>query len=73
MAVQHLAGFGGRDAPLGAHEQLLAHLALERGELLAEGWLRDVQHVGRLGEAADVDDLDEVLQAPQVHGASLHP
>ena len=73
VPIQHLAGFGGRDAALGAHEQLLAHLALERGELLAQGRLRDVQHVGRLGEAADVDDLDEVLQAPQVHRASLHP
>ena len=67
VPVQHLAGFGRRDAALGAQQQLLAHLALERGQLLAQRRLRDVQDVGGLGEAADVDDLHEIFQAPQVH------
>ena len=61
VAVQHLAGLGGRDAALGAHQQLLAHLAFERGELLAQRRLGDVQHLGGLRQAADVDDLHEVL------------
>ena len=69
MAVEHLAGLGRRHAALGAHQQLLAHLALERRELLAQRRLGDVQHVGGLGQAADVDDLHEVLQAPEVHAA----
>ena len=72
VPVEHLAGLGRRDAALGAQQQLLAHLALQRGQLLAQRRLRDVQHVGRLGQAADVDDLHEVLQAPEVHHC-LHP
>ena len=67
VAVQHLARLGRRHAALGPHQQLLAHLALQRGELLAQRRLGDVQDVGGLGQAADVDDLHEVLQAPEVH------
>ena len=73
MAVQHLAGLGRRHAALGAHQQLLAHLAFERRELLAQRRLRDVQHLGGLRQAADVDDLHEVLQAPEVHAVPAWP
>jgi hypothetical protein len=70
MPVQHLAGLGGRDAALGAHEQLLAHLALERGQLLAQRRLGDEKDFGRLRQAADVHDLHEIFEASQVHALS---
>ena len=73
VAVEHLARLGRRHAALGPHQQLLAYLALQRRELLAERRLGDVQDVGRLGQAADVDDLHEVLQAPEVHAAPAAP
>ena len=71
MPVQDLARLGGDDAALGAKQQLLAHLTLQRGQLLADGGLGDMEQVGRLREAADVDHLDEILQAPEVHGRGL--
>ena len=67
VAVERRARRGRRHAALGPHQQLLAHLGLQRRELLAERRLGDVQDVGGLGQAADVDDLHEVLQAPEVH------
>jgi hypothetical protein len=70
VAVQHLAGLGGRHAALGAHQQLLPHLAFERRELLAERRLRDEEHLGGLRQAADVHDLHEVFEAPEVHALS---
>jgi len=70
VPVEHLAGFGGRHTPLGTHEQLLAHLALERDQLLAQCRLRDEEQLGRLRQAADVHDLHEVFESPQVHTGS---
>ena len=70
MAVQHLAGFGGRHAALGAHKQLLAHFALERGQLLAQRRLGDEKDLGGLRQAADVHDLHEIFEASQVHTQS---
>ena len=67
VPVEHLAGLGRRHAALRPQQQLLANLALQRRELLAQRRLGDVQDVGGLGQAADVDDLHEVLQAPEVH------
>jgi hypothetical protein len=53
----------GGDAALGAHQQMLAHSPSSVAELLAQGRLAHVQ-TRRLRQAADVDDLHEVLQAP---------
>jgi hypothetical protein len=53
---------------MAADQQAVVHLGLEGSNLLAEGRLGDVQHVGGLGEAADVDDLYEILQAPEIDG-----
>ena len=36
-------------------------------QLLAQRRLGDVQHIGGLGHAADIDNLHEVLEAAQVH------
>ena len=66
MPVQHLAGLGRRDAALCAQQQLLAHFAFQRRQLLAQGGLGNVQQIGGLSQAADVDDLDEVFQAPEI-------
>jgi hypothetical protein len=35
--------------------------------LLAQRGLGDMQHIGGLGQAADVDDFDEILQTPDIH------
>ena len=67
MAIQRRAGLGGRDAALGAHEQLLLELVFERDQLLAQRRLGDVKHFGGLRQAADIDDLHEVLESSQVH------
>ena len=72
MAVEHVAGLRRCHAALGAQEKLLAHLALQRRELLAQRGLRDMQDVGGLGQAADIDDLHEILQPSEVHRCSPH-
>ena len=73
VAVEHLAGFGRRHAAFGPQQQLLPDLALQRRQLLAERGLGHVQDVGGLGQAADIDDLHEILQAPQIHGLPHQP
>lgn len=73
MPVQHLARFGRHHALLGAQQQLLPHLAFERGHLLAQRWLRNVQQIGRLRHAADIDNLYEVPQSPEVQVRSSAP
>ncbi len=73
VAIKHAACFSRRHTTLGPHEQLLAHFAFKSRELLAEGGLSDVENVGRLGQAADVDDLDEVAEPPKIHEVGRHP
>jgi hypothetical protein len=46
---------------------LLPDFALQGRDLLAQRGLRDMQDIGRLGEAANVDDLHEILQPPEIH------
>ena len=51
--------------------RLTGGIYVTRRDLLAEGRLGDVQDFGGQGDAADVDDLDEVFQAAQVHPKML--
>ncbi|MCY1246773.1 hypothetical protein D9M72_600410 [compost metagenome] len=67
MAVQHFPRFGRRHAALGAHQQLLPHLALQRGQLLTQRRLGNEKNLGGLCQAADVHDLHEVFKSTQVH------
>ncbi|MNP13076.1 hypothetical protein D3C76_1053420 [compost metagenome] len=67
MGVEHFAGLGRSYPTLGADQQLLLHFCLQRHQLLAQRRLGDVQHIGGLGHAADIDNLHEVLEAAQVH------
>ncbi|XHO07146.1 hypothetical protein ACEQUB_p00392 (plasmid) [Ralstonia syzygii] len=73
MPVQHLAGFSRHHALLGAQQQLLPHLAFEGGHLLAQRRLCDMQQIGRLRHAADIDNLYEVPQSPEVQVHSYPP
>ena len=59
MPVERAARIGGFHTLLAADQQLLTELGLERRHLLAQRRLRDVQDVGRSGDAAGVDDSDE--------------
>jgi len=45
---------------------LLSELAFQCRQLLAECGLGDMQHVSRLGQAADVNDLDKIFESPKV-------
>ena len=63
MRIEYLTGFGRRHAALGANQQLLIQLVLQRGDLLTERRLRDVQHFSRLRQTANIDDFHKVLQS----------
>ena len=71
MAVQHLAGVGGRDVASRAVEELGAELALERAHLQAGGRLGDVHELRRQREAALVDNLTEEPQVAEFHNHIL--
>ncbi len=71
VAIERRACLSGRDAAFGTHEQLLLELVFERDQLLAQRRLGDMKHFGGLRQAADIDDLHEVLQTPQVHGSRV--
>src|SRR5581483_10744029 len=66
-AVQPQPRFGGLDAPPRAVEQLRPEPLLERLYLEAHRRLRDAEPLGRLAEAAPLDDGDEGLQLLRVH------
>ncbi len=61
MAIKDLTRLGRRHAALGTNQQLLIELALQRGQLLAQRGLRDVQHLGRLRQATDIHDFYVIL------------
>ena len=50
-----------------AMEQGSAQVLLERGDLPAEGGLREVQAIGRPGEVSELGDRDERMQLLEVH------
>lgn len=63
MGVEDFSGFGWRDAALGADQELLVEFVFERGDLLTECRLRNVQHFCCLSQTADVDDFYKVFQS----------
>ena len=68
---QGLAGRGQLDPAPAAEEQVLAELGFEPADLLADGWLRDRDPLGRAGEVALLGDGYEVGKLPQFHKQSL--
>jgi hypothetical protein len=67
VLVQRPSRLGRSDSALAADEQLLSELGLQRGQVLAERGLRDVQDVGCARDAPRIDDLDEGVETPGVH------
>ncbi len=66
-AVEAPARLGRLDAPAGAVEQLGSEALLERPHLQRHGGLGDAEPVGRLREAAALDDGAEGCELPCVH------
>ncbi|MEY9999201.1 hypothetical protein ABIA18_000999 [Sinorhizobium fredii] len=54
-------------ALLASCQQLCAEVLLQRGELLTEGRLRDVENVRGPGNAPGVDNDDEGFETPDIH------
>ncbi|MNP74750.1 hypothetical protein D3C76_1716760 [compost metagenome] len=73
MGIQDVSGLGRHHAALGADQQLLFQLPFQGGQLLAERRLRNMQHLRRLGQAADIDDFHKILQTSEIHIASVMP
>ena len=73
MPVENLSGFGWHHTSLGTQQELLTYLAFQRRQLLAERGLRHVKDIRSLRQTADIDNLYEILQAPQVHVVSSIP
>ena len=66
-AVEAQAGLGRLDAASRAVEQLRAEPLLERAHLQRDGGLRDSEPLGRLREAAALDDGAEGCELTRVH------
>jgi hypothetical protein len=67
VVEEPLARLGRRGAAPVAEQQALAQLDLEPSHLAADRGLRDAEQPRGPGEAAEVDDGDEVLELPEVH------
>ena len=63
---------GQLDAPAVALQQSHAKLRLERANLLAERWLRDVQALGRSVEVELLGDCHEIPKVAQLHTRSAY-
>ena len=66
---QALAGLSGHGAAAVARQQRLPQFHLETADLPADGRLGDAERPGGAGEAAQVDDADEILELLEVHDA----
>ena len=62
--VELTPGFRGCDTPRRALEQRRPKLALQRGDMLAQRRLRDVQGPRGACQAAEIDDPDEKAKLP---------
>ena len=71
-AVEPQPGLGRLDAAAGAVEQLRAEPLLERPHLQRDGGLGDAETLGRLREAAALDDGAERGQLTRVHKDNLY-
>jgi hypothetical protein len=60
VLIQEAAGLRRLHAARAALQQRRLHLRFERGDMLAQGRLRDVQHPGGARQAAEVNDLHEI-------------
>lgn len=63
---ERLARGGHSDPATGSDEERSADALLELRDLLAEGWLGDVQMLSRAPESAMVNDRDQVPQMAQL-------
>ena len=70
-AVEAPAGLGRLDAAPRAVEELRAEPLLERPHLQRDRRLRDAEPLGRLREAASLDDRAERSKLPRIHKRSL--
>ena len=66
----HQSDLGRRDARRGAVQQFRAELGLQILDPLAQRRLSDVESLGRLGDAAGVDDAHEKSELTQIHDTS---
>ena len=71
MGQQARAGRRQRDATAVAVEEGLAQLDLQAAHLAAQRGLRNAQHAGGAGEAAEFGDLHEVFDLLQIHRAMV--
>ena len=69
MVEQHVRGPGEHEAPAPALGDRLAHLALERGELLRDRRGREVQRLRRRGDRAVVGERSQDAQPADVDHA----
>ncbi len=67
MALEQLAGGGGRDAGGAAFEKRAAELVLERAHAAGEGGLGELEALGGAVEAAVLDDEEEGAEELEVH------
>ncbi len=65
------SGLGEVHAVAMAYEQRDAQLFLELVNMAAEGWLRDMQTLGRFGHTERLGYGDEGLHSPQIHAAQM--
>ena len=67
--LQQLRAFAGQQQPASDPvEQLERQLALEIGDAARQRRLGDMQLLGRLGDAAEVDHGDESAHFAKIHG-----
>ena len=73
VVIEALPGLGHRHAPAVAQQQGLAQIGLQQPDLAAQRWLGNVQHAGGLAEAAQLGDMDEIVELAKVHGVRSWP
>ena len=71
MLAENLSGRGERHAAAVAVKQFDGKLALQVGDLLAEGWLGNVQPFRRHGEIQRFRKRQEVSDVPEFHMNNL--
>jgi hypothetical protein len=63
--VKPATGRGQRDPARPSFQQLDAQLGFERGDMVAQGGLRDVEHFRGARQHAGIGDRDEIPELPQ--------
>src|SRR5438128_2273498 len=70
---QLLTAFGQPNAAIGAREQSDVELLFQPLDVPGESGLRNMQVRRGAGDAAELGDTDEVVQATQFHPAAISP